>query len=352
MEYLNSIEDKLNTIDESDIEYIDLLKHPELFFGNVNPASDKVDFCKFPKNNQEKMIQYDESAYREMQNLNSASCGVRLRFETSSKRLVFKIKIRRKWGYLKMVNWNSRGFDVYALDGERYVHKTVFSPNEGEDLFAEEIRISGSGKLCIFLPNYNTIQEFHIGIEKGKYLKEFPYPENKRLPVIFYGNSVTQGAAASRSSNAFPNIVSKKLNRDIINISCSLCCRGDEEIAEMIGKINCHAVVIDYTRNAYHLGILEETHEKFYKTVRRYHPDKKIILMTSACFNHWKDYPEFDKVVLKTYRNALSRGENVSLVYQTELFDKSEYSMMAIDFSHYTDYGMFKIAEEICRFIG
>ena len=351
MDYLKSIDDKLNTINEDNIDYIDLLNHPEFFFGNVNLSGVKVDFCKFPKNVQEKMRQYDEFAYKEMKNLNSASCGVRLRFETSSKRLIFKVKLKRKWGYLKMVNWNSRGFDVYALDGERYVHKTVFSPNEGEDLFAEELKISGSGKLCIFLPNYNTIEEFQIGIEKERYIKAFDYPEDKRLPVIFYGNSVTQGAAASRSGNAFPNVVSRKLNRDIINISCSSCCRGDEEMAEMIGRINCHAIVIDYTRNAYYFEIFEQTHEKFYKTVRKYHPDKKIILMTSACFNHWEDYPEFDEVVLKTYNNAVSHNENVDLIYQTKLFDKSEYSMMSIDFSHYTDYGMFKIADEICKLI-
>ena len=39
----------------------------------------------------------------------------------------------------------------------------------------------------------------------------FDYPEQNSLPVIFYGNSVTQGAAASRSGNTFPNVVSKKL---------------------------------------------------------------------------------------------------------------------------------------------
>ena len=351
MEYLNSVDDKLNSIDESNIKYVDLLVHPEFFFGNVNFTPNTVDFCKFPVEVQEKMTQYDEFAYKEMQNLNSASCGVRLRFETSSKRVIFKIQLKRKWGYLKMVNWNSMGFDVYALAGDKYIHKTIFAPEDGKNIFAEEIVISGSSKRCIFLPNYNTIEKFYIGIEEGSSLKPCNYPDGNRLPIIFYGNSVTQGAAASRSGNAFPNVVSKKLNRDIINISCSSCCRGDEEMAELIGKINCKAIVIDYTRNAYYFGIFERTHEKFYNIVRKYYTDKKIILMTSACFNHWSDYPEFDEVVLKTYQNAVNRGENVSLINQTELFDKSEYSQMAIDFSHYTDYGMFKIADEICKLI-
>ena len=57
MEYLNSVDDKLNSIDESNIRYVDLLVHPEFFFGNVNFTPNMVDFCKFPVEVQEKMSQ-------------------------------------------------------------------------------------------------------------------------------------------------------------------------------------------------------------------------------------------------------------------------------------------------------
>lgn len=351
MEYLNSVEDKLKTIDESDIVYIDFLKHPEFFFGNVNLSTDNVDFCKFPNSVKNNMGHYGKFASDSMANFHSASCGVRIRIKTTSNRLIFKVQLKRKWGFLKLVNWSSMGFDVYGLNGDNYVHRTVFAPQDGQNIFAEVVVPPDTGELCIFLPSYNTIQKLFVGIEKESSIEPIDYPLENRLPVVFYGNSVTQGAAASRSGNAFPNIVSRKLNRDIINISCTSCCRGDLEMADLIGKINCHSIVIDYTRNAYNLRVLRLSHERFYRQVRKYHPDTKIILMTSEIFDYWKDPHAFDKVVVETYENALKRNENVGLIYQCKLFDKSEHNYIAIDAAHYCDYGMFKVADEICKLI-
>ena len=47
----------------------------------------------------------------------------------------------------------------------------------------------------------------------------------------------------------------------------------------------------------------------------------------------------------------MERNENVELLNQRELFDKEEYDFVTIDSSHYTDYGMFKVAEKICELI-
>ncbi|OED29828.1 SGNH/GDSL hydrolase family protein [Methanosphaera sp. WGK6] len=351
MEYLCSITDKLKQIDETDINYIDLLQHPEFFHGNIDFTGNTVNFCKFPKMTQDEMVEYEEGAVREMANLNSAPCGVRLRFYTDSKKIIFKIKLKRKWGYLKMLNWNALGFDIYQVIDDKYIHNTVFSPMDGHDTFAELVYVPNNGQLCIFLPNYDKIEQMYVGLEKASSIKPLPYPKENILPIIFYGNSVTQGAAASRSGNSFPNIISRKLNRDIINISCSSCCKGNDSIAELIGKINCHSIVLDYTRNASYTHIFRQTHEKFYKKIRELHPETKIILMTSESYNLWKDYDDFDKIVIETYENAIKRGENTVLLNQRSLFDINEYDYVTIDASHYTDYGMFKIADKICELL-
>ena len=351
MEYIKSIDDSLTTIDEDIIEYLNIFDFPNLIHGNINFSSAQVDFCKYPHHIQKEMEKFGSLAVKEMKNLNSASCGNRLRLSTDSNKIVFKVKLKRKWEYQKMVNWNASGFDVYALKNEKYEHLTVFAPSNVYDTFAESIKVPQNGKLCIFLPNYNTIEQMFIGIEKGSTIKEFDYPQDKQLPILFYGNSVTQGAAASRSGNAFPNIVSKKLNRNIINLSCSSCCRGTDSTAELIGKINCHTIIIDYTRNAHTIEDFRNTHERFYKKIRLYHPNTKIILLTSECYNNWRSYEEFDKIVIETYKNALKRNENVEILKQKELFDENEYDFVTIDSSHYTDYGMFIIANKLCEII-
>ena len=70
-------------------------------------------------------------------------------------------------------------------------------------------------------------------------------------------------------------------------------------MADIIGKINCHAIVIDYTRNAHSTEVFTISHERFYKKIRQYHPNIPIILMTSECFNGWTVYDDFDEIVKK-----------------------------------------------------
>ncbi|RAP52091.1 MAG: hypothetical protein BZ137_09230 [Methanosphaera sp. rholeuAM130] len=350
MEHLNSIQDNLKTINDDDIHYLDLFDYPEFFYGNVNNI-ENTDFCKYPKIIQEEMKEYEPIAIREMNNYNSSPTGVRLRFNTDSKRLIFKVELKRKWDYQKLNNLNSSGFDVYCIDGTSYIHQEVFSPGHGYNIFAKEITTPENGNICIYLPSYNSINRFYIGIEKDCKINELNYPKNKQLPIIFYGNSVTQGAAASRSGNSFPNIVSRKLNRDIVNLSCSSCCKGTQNTADLIGSMNCHAIIIDYTQNAYDTNIFRNTHERFYKKIRQYHPDIPIILLTTANFNFWRAYNDFDVIVENTYNNAIFRSENTFLINQKELFNEDEYDYVAVDKSHFTDYGMFKIAERICDII-
>lgn len=350
MEYLDSTENTLQTIDESDIDYLNLFDYPELFYGNINNM-ENTDFCKYPKVIQEEMNEFEAIASREMKNYNSSPTGVRLRFNTNSKRLIFKVELKRKWDYQKLNNLNSSGFDVYTVDNEEYIHREVFSPGHGHNIFAKEIITPENGNLCIFLPNYNSIKKIFLGIEKKTQINELNYPIDNQLPIVFYGNSVTQGASASRSGNSFPNIVSRRLNRDIVNISCSSCCKGTENTADLIGLLNCYAIIIDYTQNAYDTNIFKNTHERFYKKIRQYHPDIKIILLTTANFNFWRAYDDFDVIVENTYNNALFRSENTFLINQRKLFDEKEYDYISIDKSHYTDYGMYKIAEQICDII-
>lgn len=351
MEYLDKISDPLKNYDEENIEYLDLFDYPELFYGTLSITNKRLDFCKFPTQAREEMNNFDAGAIREMKSYHSASCGVRLRFFTNSKRIIFKIKLKRKYSVLKMVNWGSFGFDVYNLVGDQYDHRTVFAPGNGYDLFAESVYVPANGKLCIFLPNYNTIEEMYMGIDKGSIVEPIDYPEENMLPIIFYGNSVTQGAAASHSGNSFPNLVSKKMNNDIINISASSCCKGTDTIAKFIGKLNAKCIVIDYTRNAYTTDYFRKTHEEFYKNIRKYHPDTKIILMTSESFNNWRDYDDFDEIVTNTYEHAKENGDNTYIINQRKLFNEEDYDFISVDNSHYNDYGMNKIAERICEII-
>lgn len=350
MEYLESTKNNLKSITEDNITYFNLYEYPELFYGNIN-ISDKTNFSKYDNSIQDEMKNFQKIAYNEMKQYHDAPTGVRLRFHTDSSRIIFKIRLRRSTDFHKMNHFNSSGFDVYILNDEDYAYHSTFSPNPGHNIFAHEIKTEDGSDYCIFLPNYNSIEEIYMGIDSDSTFESLDYPESKVLPIIFYGNSVTQGASASRSANSLPNITSRRLNRDIINISCSSCCRGTHSVADLIGKLNAHAIVIDYTLDAYDENIFRRTHESFYKRIREYHPDKKIIFLTSENFNFWKVYDKYDEIVENTYYNAKRKNENVEIIRLQEIFDDDEYDYICVDKRHYTDYGMYKVADKICELL-
>lgn len=348
MEILHNINDKLKTINEKNTEYIDVLKRPDLVHGLVSPGSENVDFSKTTYTTRATVSEFGASAESEMNNLFRSASGNQLVFKSNSTSIIIKAELKRAFGYRKMMLWNSSGFDVYEIRNGVYQHCTVFAPTEGKTCFAERIVASKGSEVCIFLPNYNCINKLYLGVDKGCVVEPV---FSKQLPIVFYGNSVTQGASASRSSNSFVNLIYKRMHSDVINLSISSCCRGQSDMARMIGQINCRAIVVDYTRNAYNAKVFTESFGRFYKELRKWHPDKKIILMTSACFNHWVDFYEYDEIVKKTYNKAVESGDNTYLLDQRSLFSEEEYDFVTVDGSHYIDYGMFKVADALCRML-
>lgn len=345
MKYLSSVREVLDN--NNGIKYINILERPDLVYGTPNFIGN-VQFEKFSFDVKNDIKKLNSRVNKEYDNFRRCSSGCRIRLKTKAKELYFLVELRRKWDYAKMNLWASSGFDIYNTDGGSYSHKTVFAPRAGESVFWEKIKMDCS-EICVFLPLYNEILNLYIGIESTEEISVNEYPDPR--PIIFYGNSITQGASASRSGNAFCNIVSRYLNSDIINLSISSCCKGFVSMANEIGKINCKAIVIDYSRNAYDVTALKNTHEKFYQQIRKWHPEIPIIIMSVSNYHNWLGYVSYDEVIKETYEHAIKRGEKTYLLKQIELFEKEEYSLVTLDGIHYTDYGMYRIADKICEIL-
>ena len=105
------------------------------------------------------------------------------------------------------------------------------------------------------------------------------------------------------------------------------------------------------TRNAISIQDLKKNHELFYKEIRKYHPSKKIVLMTSCCFNHRHKYDGYDEIVRTTYLNAKKRNENTYLLETRKLFLEREYGLIAVDGSHLNDIGMLRVANALIKLL-
>ena len=272
---------------------------------------------------------------------NTCTCGVRVRFITDSPKIIIRVGIKRVWAFKKMNLYNSSGFDFYQLIAGKYVHLTVTGPRQGEAFFSDEICVVPNEPIEIYFPNYNSVTDFVIGILQGKKISETSKYKIAD-PVIFYGNSITQGASASRSGNAFANIVSRKLDCDILNYSFSGACKGEKKMAEIISAQKMSAMVIDYSRNAKTIEEFGSRYPIFYNVIRQAHPYVPIVLLGGFLIGQ-----EYEEIIFQLYEKEARNGKNIFYISQNELFRNEDELYLSIDFTHYTDMGMYRVADSI-----
>ena len=287
----------------------------------------------------------NETNTRELDDFNDCTCGVRVRFCTDAETVALRAGLKRKWAFRKMNLYNSSGFDFYQVADGKYCHGTVTGPEEGKQFFEDIIHIKPDYPVQIYLPNYNSVHTFEIGIPDGCWFGEAPGYKVKK-PVVFYGNSITQGAAASRSGNSFPNIVSRKLDCDILNYSFSGACKGERKMAQTIAGQDMAAMVIDYTRNARVMEEFRARYPAFYKIIRDAHPAIPIIFLGG-----FHCPPQYDEVIYQLYESEAKAGRNVFYISQNELLKKEEKFYLSMDGTHYTDMGMFRVAKSIVNIL-
>lgn len=356
MEYFSNFSDKPTTIQEDLYQWFDLSENPRLLFGNPYFSITQT-FDKYPYIIDEEIQNLPRETLRKSTNVSFkehrySSSGCMIRFKTSAKQIVLKAELKRKWDFQVMNLYNSSGFDIYSYNPntQTYQHITVTAPKSGQNCFLETICIFTNCETVIFLPTYNKIINLKIGIPQSETL-EFVDEFSNYLPIAFYGNSITQGAGASRSGNIFCNIVSRQLNTEVYNYSISGGALGFRSIAKELAKLNLSAIVMDYSRNADRPDFLEKTYCDFYRILRKSHPNIPIILLTCSNFSCLQGYIPFDNVIRQVHQQALKDHENTYLLNQMDLFEQSEYDLCCVDSSHYNDYATFKIASEITRIL-
>lgn len=345
MEYLENINEKLSDIDERDITYYDLFDYPEFFYGNLNFAFDDVSFSKFPDYILENVKDFDEYRYKIFERLNDSTCGCRIKFKTKSRKIILKVELENKYIPYNIKPENSRGFDVYYSYNGSYHPLSSFAPKNDENMFAECIYNGDNSDICIFLPNYDSIRRIYVGIESDSILLPSPYLDKNKKAILFYGNEISQGMPASKCGCSYPNIVSKSLDQDIINLSCDKATGTFIDVAEYIGRINCQSIVLDCSTFLQETDDFEKVFENFYNVIRQYHAKTNIIILTSPNYYGDENYDLIDECITKTYENAKRKNENTFIINQKRII-KDELNDTS---SEKYDKIMKKIAQSICN---
>ncbi len=328
--------------DKNDIEWYDIKKEPFSIFG-VFVEDQK--FVRMPKE-----VAFNVSEGVGM--MYDRTAGGRIRFSTDSP--IIAIYAEAPNMYLGNM-LGEFGFDVYCDDeSEDKGFAGACPPDFNNKKINGLVKMigrqfsDGMHKYTVNMPLYCGAQSVFVGVKKGSKVGK-GLEHTNRLPIVYYGSSITQGACASRPGMCYENIIYRKNNIDYVNLGFSGHAKGETEMAEYIASLKMGAFVYDYDYNAPNSKHLKETHEPFFNIIRKAHPDIPVIMISKPCTN----INDFDNAVCRdiikeTYLNAKAKGDNNVYFIDGSTFFKGEHKKdCTFEYCHPTDIGFSFMAEDI-----
>ncbi|MBT6729743.1 MAG: hydrolase [Cryomorphaceae bacterium] len=220
---------------------------------------------------------YKEIVRKPVWDLSKNSAGLSIRFLSNSSVITVKWELLNDLSMGHMPDTGIKGVDLYFKNNNAWQYINTGIPlgfkNEYRliDNMDNELR-----EYRMFLPLYDGLKSIEIGIDNSSFIRKPKTSEKK--PIIFYGTSITQGATASRPGMAHTNIISRKLDRDVINFGFSGNGRMEQPISKLISESNPIFYVIECMPNMSPDMITSNT-IPLVDTIRNKHPNTPIILV-------------------------------------------------------------------------
>ncbi len=304
---------------------------------------------RFPEELRNKLIEYhSQFGDTQIEHLAKRTVGGRAAFRTDSENIRIEIKLKTLAHDVGMSRFSCSSAAVYTGKGESLVYRGLAVPGFedmlGDISFSKDNNIED---VMIFFPRNEIVEDIIITLDDNALLLP-PTPYRYERPVIFFGSSITEGGHAGLVTNSYTALLSRWLDFEYYNFGLSGHCVGQLDIAEYICKLDPLVFVYDYDHNARSAEHLKQTHEPFFKYVRKKKPFLPVIFMTAP---NYDSMPEADKrraIVKRTYDNAVENGDkNVFFIDGKSFFGDDERQFCTTDTVHPNDYGFQKMARVI-----
>ncbi|MFV0590671.1 MAG: SGNH/GDSL hydrolase family protein [Draconibacterium sp.] len=298
-----------------------------------------------------------DSVRKQVWSLAQKSAGLSFRFHTNSTQIVVRYKLNGNLNMYHMPTTGVSGLDLYVKDqhenwlwknGRYLFQDTVvchFSPiNKDNSDMDREYRL--------YLPLYNMVEWMEIGVDENSTLEVLPVRDKK--PIVVYGTSIAQGACASRPGLAWTNILSRKIDRPVINLGFSGNGKLEEEVISLINEIDAQVYILDCLPNMATSKNLspDEVYSRIVHSVEQLkneHPDTPVLLVEHAGYSdgsidarRYDIYTELNNILQKAYI-SLTRQRVTGLYY----LSKKDLGLAIdsyVDGTHPNDIGMMQYA--------
>lgn len=258
-----------------------------------------------------------------------------------------------------MTDTGVKGLDLYCLEGNglwRFVNSARPTGKINQATIIANMQPE-EREYMLYLPLYDGLVSLSIGVDSLATIDQplIDYPIRKK-PVVFYGTSILQGGCASRPGMAHTNIISRRLNRECINLGFSGNALLDLEVAKVIAEVDASVFVLDFVPNA-SVEQMKERMETFYRIIRSKHPDTPVIFIEDPIFTHTLYDERIAKEVqrkngtLKEIFNQLKKENEKNIIFISSKNMLGEDGEATIDGIHFTDLGMMRYADLVCPII-
>lgn len=293
----------------------------------------------------------------ELWDLGLHSAGITVRFRSNSTTIGVQWSVRSGFGMNHFAATGVRGVDLYVLEGSEWRYAATGIPASGkvnEKVLITEMN-NTEKEFMLHLPLYDGVVKLAIGIDSTAKIDApaNPLPLSEK-PIVCYGTSITQGGCASRPGMAYPAIISRILQREVINLGFSGNGRMDVLIGEMMTQIDAGAYIVDCLPNCTY-EMIKDLGYDFLKNMVMASPNIPLfmvehVITPAATFSK----AEAERIQKKnqTWRSIHERlcNEGMNNIFyipaQALLGEDSEAT---VDGIHLTDLGFLRMAKELSK---
>jgi len=321
----------------------------DLYGVDTNSGNDEALSCRIP-------FEIASKVNNGVADMNGFGAGVRLRFGTDSTTISIRAEYGRQWEPTCMSLCAIHGFDLYKCQDDRTeIFRHMYRPaNDGFDrkVLANDSYVvkkdTGLTYYTLNFPLYSEVTNLYIGLDEGsKFTRGMKY--KNELPVVFYGSSITHGAAASRPGNIYEAFIAQKYNMNFVNLGFAGSARAEDTMTEYLASRKMCMFVSDYDFNAPNVEHLNNTHYKMYETIRAKNPDIPYVMISRPNFFHCvEEAVKRRDVVIASYKKALANGDKNVYFIDGETLLQGEYmESCTVEGTHPTDVGFMRMANVI-----
>ncbi len=294
--------------------------------------------------------------------LGEQSSGIQIRFETNSAQIFVRVKLRSKFDMTNMTQIGQCGLDLYVWDeraggyGMIEVARYPFDAAEYElSLGRFDRHPRKPRKYILNLPLYMAVDGMEIGLDRDAWVKPNPFAASTRIGI--YGTSIVHGCSASRPGLSPTNVLSRRLDEEVLNFGFSGCAMMEKEMGEILGKRKLDLLIADTEPNAGCDESLRNNAEAFLNAFFENSPNVPVVLFSRILFS-LDLYDDYRVEMADYYRGFLKelagkfrrRGKKVLFEDGSKIF-KGNFTEFTTDGIHPDDVGMLALTNAYERAI-